>query len=302
MLTRKSLVRTAQVLCMGTATALVPIALATPASAAPLPVMCSEAALHGAIDAANNSPGSDTLNLAPRCTYLLYTELPPITSPIVINGNGDTIASVPGTFRILTVDGGSLTLAAATLTNGDATGSSIRQGEGGAIVVTDHGSLSLARTLIAKNRADFGGGVSVFGDSQAQVTRSVFTGNTAGVNGGALTSDGNTTVRSSHFSENTAGNVGGAIANTGMLTVNGSTLLNNTAPNGGGGLANEVTAAPGGTSTVSGSVISGNSADGVDPGGIYNDAGTVTLRASVVIRNTPNNCLNSPSPVPDCRN
>lgn len=302
MLTRKSLARTAKVLCMGTVATLAPIALATPASAAILPVACSEAALQSAIETANSIPGSDTLNLAPRCTYRLTTELPAITSPIVINGNSDTITRVSGTFRILTVDGGNLTLVGATLTNGDATGSSIQNGAGGAIVVTGNGSLSLIGALIARNHANFGGGISVFGGSQAQVNGSAFTGNTAAVNGGAIASDGSTAVSFSNLSGNTAGNVGGAIANTGTLTVNGSTLINNTAPNGGGGLANGVTAQPGGTSTVTASVISGNSASGVNPGGIYNNQGTVTLRITVVIRNTPNNCLNSPTTVPGCRN
>ncbi|MFB7496199.1 hypothetical protein ACFC09_16155 [Streptomyces sp. NPDC056161] len=302
MLTRESLARTAQVLCMGTAAALAPIALAAPASAAVLPVACSEAALQSAINTANSTPGSDTLNLAPRCTYRLTSELPAITSPIRINGNGDTITRVSGTFRIFTVNGGDLTLVDATLTNGDATGSSIQNGAGGAVVVTGNGSLTLLGDLIARNHANFGGGISVFGGSRAQVNGSAFTGNTAAVNGGAIASDGQTTVNASNLSGNTAGNVGGAIANTGTLTVNASTILNNTAPNGGGGLANGVTAQPGGTSTVTASVISGNSASGANPGGIYNNQGTVTLRITVVARNSPSNCLNSPSPVPGCRN
>ncbi|MFI1769918.1 hypothetical protein ACH41H_49300 [Streptomyces sp. NPDC020800] len=300
MLTREALVRTAQVLCIGTSAAFAPIALAAPASAAPLPVACSETALQNAINTANSTPGDDTLNLAPRCTYRLTTELPAITSPITINGNSDTITRVSGTFRILTVNGGNLTVVGATLTNGDATGSSVQSGAGGAVVVTGNGSLRLVGTLIARNHANFGGGISVFNGSQAQVNGSVFTGNTAGTNGGAITSDGQTTVNFSNLSGNSAGNVGGAIASIGTLTVNASTILNNTAPNGGGGLANGVTAAPGGTSTVNASVISGNSASGANPGGIYNNGGTVTLRGTVVIRNSPNNCLNSPSPVPGC--
>ncbi|MEU6775220.1 hypothetical protein [Streptomyces sp. NPDC046759] len=302
MLTRESFVRTARVLCMGAASAFVPIALAAPASAATLRVACSEAALQSAINTANSTPGSDTLNLAPRCTYRLTTELPAITSPIRINGNEDTITRVSGTFRIFTVSGGDLTLVGATLTNGDATGSPIQTGAGGAIVVTGNGSLTLLGDLIARNHANFGGGISVFTGSQAQVTGSVFTGNTAAVNGGAIASDGQTTVNASNLSGNTADNVGGAIANTGTLTVNASTILNNTAPNGGGGLANGVTAQPGGTSTVTASVIIGNSASGTNPGGIYNNQGTVDLRATVVIRNSPSNCLNSPTPVPGCRN
>lgn len=300
MLTRKSLVRSAQVLCIGTAATLVPIALAPLASAATLPVTCSETALRNAINTANGTPVSDTLNLAPGCTYRLTTELPAITSPIVINGNGGTITRLSGTFRILTVNGGALTLRTATLSNGDATGSSVENGAGGAIVVTGNGSLNLSTSVVRNNHANFGGGISVFSGSQAQVDASFFTGNSATQNGGAIVSDSTVTVNASQISGNAAGNVGGGIANIGTLTVRASNIVNNTAPNGGGGLANGVPAASGGTSTVSTSNISNNSASGANPGGIYNNGGTVTLRFSRVAANTPNNCLNSPSSVPGC--
>lgn len=300
MLTRRSLIRSAQVLCISSAAMVTPITLAPPASAATLPVTCSETALRNAITTANSTPASDTLNLASGCTYRLTTELPAITSPIVINGNGDTITRLSGTFRILTVNGGALTLRAAILSNGDATGSPVENGAGGAIVVTGNGSLNLSSGVIRDNRANFGGGISVFSGSRAQVNSSVFTENRATQNGGGIVSDGTTTVNASQISRNTAGNVGGGIASIGTLAVNASNIVNNTAPNGGGGLANGVPAASGGTSTVTTSNISNNSAGGTNPGGIYNNGGTVTLRISLVAANTPSNCLNSPSPVPGC--
>ncbi|MER5277696.1 hypothetical protein ABT025_18320 [Streptomyces sp. NPDC002809] len=88
-------------------------------------------------------------------------------------------------------------------------------------------------------------------------------------------------------------------ASIGVLTVGTSSIVRNTAQTG-AGLANGVPAAAGGTSTVTASNISNNSADGTNPGGVYNNGGTVTLRFSRVAANTPNNCLNSPSPVPGC--
>ncbi|MGW2448173.1 hypothetical protein [Streptomyces sp. NPDC001675] len=39
-----------------------------------------------------------------------------------------------------------------------------------------------------------------------------------------------------------------------------------------------------------------------NPGGIYNNGGTVNLTLSTVIDNTPNNCATSPTPVPGCFN
>ncbi|MFE1251169.1 hypothetical protein [Streptomyces sp. NPDC058735] len=300
MLTRNSLVRSAQVLCIGAAATLAPIALAPLASAATLPVGCSETALRDAINTANSTPVGDTLNLAPGCAYRLTAELPAITSPIVINGKSDTITRQAGTFRILTVNGGALTLRAVVLSNGDATGSPVQNGAGGAVVVTGNGSLNLSGSAIRNNRANFGGGISVFSGSRAQVTGSIFTGNTATQNGGGIVSDSTVTVTDSQISGNAAGNAGGGIANIGTLTVGASNIVNNTAPNGGGGLANGVPAAGGGTSTVTASNISNNSASGANPGGIYNNGGTVTLRVSRVAANTPSNCLNSPSPVPGC--
>ncbi|MET7539096.1 hypothetical protein [Streptomyces sp. NPDC005507] len=300
MLTRKSLVRTAQVLCIGTAVTLAPVALAAPASAATLPVACSETALRTAINTANSTPGGDTLNLRPGCLYKLTTELPAITSPVVINGNLATITRTSGTFRILTVNGGNLTLRSAVLSNGDATGSPVQNGAGGAIVVTGNGTLNLSGSVIRNNHAAFGGGVSVFSGSVANLSADTFTGNSATQNGGGLVSDGTVTVNLSQFRGNSAGSAGGGIASIGTLTVNVSNIVNNTAPNGGGGLANGVPSASGGTSKVTASNISNNSASGVNPGGIYNNGGTVTLHADRVAANTPNNCLNSPTVVPGC--
>ncbi|MFJ4126447.1 hypothetical protein ACIP3U_34730 [[Kitasatospora] papulosa] len=300
MLKRRSLLRSARVLCIGTAVTLTSVALAPAASAATLPVACSETALRNAINTANGTPAGDTLNLAPGCTYRLTTELPAITSPIVINGNSDTITRQSGTFRILTVNGGALTLRAAILSDGDATGSSTESGAGGAVVVTGNGSLNLSASVIRNNHANFGGGLSVFSGSRAQISASVFSGNTATQNGGGIVSDSTVTVNASLIRDNTAGNVGGGIANIGTLTVSASRIADNTAPNGGGGLANGVPAASGGTSTVTASDISNNSAGGANPGGVYNNGGTVNLRVSRVAANTPNNCLNSPSPVPGC--
>ncbi|MFL4904942.1 hypothetical protein ACJ6WF_17565 [Streptomyces sp. MMS24-I2-30] len=68
MLTNKSLARVLQVLSIGTAATITPMVLTSPASAATLPVACSETALRNAINTANSTPGSDTLNLAPGCT------------------------------------------------------------------------------------------------------------------------------------------------------------------------------------------------------------------------------------------
>ncbi|MGW2728455.1 hypothetical protein [Streptomyces sp. NPDC001494] len=212
------------------------------------------------------------------CVYSLTAELPRIYSTIVVNGNGAAItrAATAPAFRILTVDGGNLTLRALTITRGDATGSPIQTGAGGSVVVTGNGTLNANAVVIQGNRADFGGGVSTFSGSTTTINASVVAGNTAGSDGGG-------------------------IANIGQLTVRASNIRSNEA-NTGGGIANGVPGVPGGTSTISISNISNNTAHGNNPGGIYNNGGTVNLTLSTVIDNTPNNCATSPTPVSGCFN
>lgn len=301
MFTRAFFLRTSQVLCIGMVTTLAPLALAPSASAGTHTVACSQTALRTAITAANNTPGTDTLKLTPRCSYTLTSELPSITSPIVINGNHATITRTSGSFRILTVDGGNLTLRTTTIANGDAAGSAIMSGAGGGILVTGNGTLTVDCSVIRDNTAAFGGGISVFSGSQAKVSESVVRENSSTQNGGGLVNDGTLTVRSSQISKNTAGGAGGGIASIGTLTITTSNLVDNTAQTG-GGIANGAPTVPGGTTTVSFSNISQNQADDNNPGGIYNNNGTVTLQATVVAGNTPNNCSTSPSPVPGCLN
>jgi hypothetical protein len=76
------------------------VAVPVPAShAATAQVRCSVPDLVAAINAANSSPGPDTLRLARKCTYKLTSPdpvnpgngLPVITSEISIDGRGATI-------------------------------------------------------------------------------------------------------------------------------------------------------------------------------------------------------------------
>lgn len=299
MRTRMSLVRTPQALGVIAAAALASTLPAAPASAATLPVACSQAALSAAITTANSTPASDTLNLAPGCTYALTAELPAFTGPTVVNGSGAVITRTAGTFRILTVNGGSLTLRTTVVSNGDASGSAVASGAGGGIVVTGNGTLTVTASTIRANQASFGGGISVFSGSRAQLTATSVTGNTAGQNGGGIVSDGIVSVNSSQVTGNTAGGAGGGIASIGTLTVVASTLGNNTAAVG-GGLANGVPSVAAGTAALNAATVTGNIATAGSTGGIYNNGGAVSLRATRVVANAPANCVSSPNPVPGC--
>ncbi|MEV7615690.1 hypothetical protein [Streptomyces sp. NPDC089799] len=298
MFARTSLVRTAQVFCVGITAALaVP---AAPAAAATINVACNQTALVNAINTANGTTASDTLNLSPHCTYLLTSELPAITSTIAINGANSTLRRAAGTFRILTVNGGDLTLRTTVVEGGDATGSPVASGAGGGIVVTGNGRLTLIAGTLRSNVANFGGGLSVFSGSQAVVRASTVTGNTANNNGGGIVSDGTVTVIASSITENTAGNAGGGIASIGTLTVNSTDITGNVATTG-AGVANGVPGIQAGTAAFTATSITGNAA--VTVGGVYNNnpaAGAVRLTATRVVNNIPNNCLTSPNPVPGC--
>ncbi|CAL9672351.1 hypothetical protein SUDANB105_07601 [Streptomyces sp. enrichment culture] len=210
------------------------VAVPAPAAhAATVQVRCSVADLVAAINAANNSPGPDTLRLARKCTYKLTSPdsvnpgngLPVITSEITIDGRGATIRrddranNVPK-FRILFVGPtGNLTLTHTTIRGGFA---------------TDCPAFADPPGLAC------GGGVSNTGTMK--VTRSKFIGNTAKsqvfAQGGAIDSPGTGSVSETEVTGNHViysgsdiggGAAGAAIANDGPLTVIRSRLTGNTA-------------------------------------------------------------------------
>jgi hypothetical protein len=130
--------------------------------------------------------------------------------------------------------------------------------------------------------------------------------------GGGIGLFGTVTVTNSQVSGNIASCStsdclarGGGLDNNfdGTLNVDRSRLANNTvnAPAGtarGGGLYNGS-----GTSTLTSSAVSGNTASGAtaEGGGIYEETGSVILNDTVVSGNTPNNCRPVGS-VPGCTN
>jgi predicted outer membrane repeat protein len=86
------------------------------------------------------------------------------------------------------------------------------------------------------------------------------------------------TISNSTISGNSAG-FGGGISNGGTLTIRGSIICGNSAPNGtAGGIASE------GTLALIGSTVCGNSA--FEGGGIWNGAGTVTVSSTTVCGNS----------------
>jgi hypothetical protein len=227
--------------------------------------------LRDAINAANNSGGSNTIQLQANTTYTLTvvdnatdgaTGLPVIASGnnLTIAGNGDTIGrdTTSGTaaFRLFDVAAGAtLTLQGAlTLQNGLAYGAGV-SAQGGAIY--SQGTLNLDTVTVQNNRAQGSDGTGI-GDGN----------NAAG--GGVFVAGGTATLTDATLNNNSAQGGNGNVEGGGFATGHGSAF-------GGALFLAQVTV------TASNLLVSGNSAD--NGGGIDND-GTMTLDNSIVTSNS----------------
>jgi len=140
-----------------------------------VPVACDPAALVSAIETANESAGTTTLDLAPACIYTLTVPhnawygpnaLPPITSTLVLEGHGAEIRGLGATpFRLFYVSGGlqlpagSLTLRQLTLSGGRAKGGDSSFGGAGAGMggaIFNQGTLVLDAVTLTGNTAQGG--------------------------------------------------------------------------------------------------------------------------------------------------
>ncbi len=207
------------------------------------------------------------------------------THPVTITGPGANLLTVDagctncapggtpttGTKHFLFQQGGSYTISGMTLQHGN--GNAAGSGSGGAVDVltASANTVTLTGMVFRENASGYNGGaVSVQGGGNAvrtlNIAGSTFIGNTGANGGGAIiTFDVSDVmqVTNSTFTGNAAPNsgvnagVGGAIdtANGGSLTVTGSTISGNTASGGGGIRA-------GGTFTLALSVVAGNTATG----------------------------------------
>lgn len=259
------------------------------AQAITIPVACSENALVAAINLANSTSASDTLVLAGGCTYTLTrshasaghgpTGLPIITSPITLDGNGNTVTRSNGllgllapTLRIAEVSStGDLTLKSVTFNNGKA------RGAGGGIL--NFGAVTLTSSALTNNTATTtGGGLSNADTPTGTAPAATFTssrvaGNRASGNGGGIYNGLRDTL---------------TVTST---PVNGS---NRSGARGGGIAAVDSTA-----TTLTSSPVSGNTA-ARGAGGVFRLRGTMVVNTSPISANTPNNCVGSSPGVPGC--
>ena len=202
--------------------------------------------------------------------------LPPVTSTMTIEGNGNTIQRISSIqFRIFRIDaGGNLTLNNAVVSGGD-----VRFGGANGGGIQNSGTLTLNGT-VSGNFAVDGGGISNLGGF-VTINGSV-TGNVANINGGGILNRGTLIVNGS-VSANSANGNGGGVSNSTLHTMqlNGATFNNNT----NGAIAN------GGILTISGASFNGNNPGGAAASVVINAQGSsTTFNNTSIGGNTGINC------------
>jgi len=137
------------------------------------------------------------------------------------------------------------------------------------------GVLTVSGCVFSGNSgAEWGGGISCFGNGTLTVTNCTFSGNGASWGAGIACAGGDTTITNCSVS----GNSGGGISNQdGAVTITGSTISGNTA---GAGIDNEYS----GTVTVIDTTVSGNTGS-QEGGGAYNTA-ALTFQDSTIAGNS----------------
>lgn len=230
--------------------------------------------LPGAVGAARNAAGDDTIVFAAGITNITLTTTPEIYldsvgGSVTITGPGANVLTIDGgagTNRIFRANGAVLNLSGVTLTGGNGEG-----GEGGAVSVFGGRVIVNGVHFTGNTGALNGGGISIVIGGNHRIENSTFSGNTATQNGGAIyVINTNLTIVNSTVSGNSASNVGGGIVGGGAgLTLRSVTVTDNSAPNGGGVQYNNS------TFDFGNSIIAGNTATTNYPE-IYFFSGTTT--------------------------
>jgi hypothetical protein len=283
------------------------------------------AGLISAINAANSNGEENTIYLAPGVYSLTAVNnstngpngLPSIASRLTIQGLGaettviERNANAPP-FRILHVGASaSLTLRAVAVRRGlTPSGSGFEGGglwtHGGLVTIVDSlifdntasdgggifsidGTVTINNSVIFQNTARFGGGLSILTATDAvNIANSTISGNTAtgGGGGGMILFESTVNITNTTVSRNTALSNAGIENLDGTVNITNTSISNNIARAGGGqggGIGNSVIFSGRGM-TITNSTIADNSA--TFGGGIHNDVGAVSLRSTILARNT----------------
>jgi predicted outer membrane repeat protein len=233
--------------------------------------------LREALTTAKSIAGTDTITFNFPGRLNLTSSLQ-IDDDVIISGSvfeadrAITITARPGT-RVLTIDGGNVTLDGLTIENG----TNFRTG---GISISASATVDINNSYFVGNRATEGGG-AIQNLGILNVTNSTFADNTGG-RAGAILNNGTLTVTDSVLNGNDATIDGGAILNYKTLEVANSIFEFNTTVGSGGAISNI------GITDVIDSTFRGNVAN--DGGGIANFASgsTLTLRNSTFTENVAN--------------
>lgn len=198
-----------------------------------------------------------------------------------------TLANAMVTSNTAQADGGGLATGLTAFTN--VVGSTLtgnmaqNSGRGGAVAV-DGGFFALDVSRLTGNTGTDGGGIVVTNSGGVSITHSTLDANTAngGVGGAVSIVSGDVTVQNSTLSGNTAttdGSAGGAIrmAAGSLFLTNATITLNDASAGSDGGVS-----VAGGVATVVNTIIGGNTASGSNP----DVAGTFTSLGTNVVQDT----------------
>ena len=235
--------------------------------------------------------GHDVITLTEDIT--LDRELPPITGPLTIEGNGHRISG-RDRFRIFTVSAETLTIKNLTLVDGtprDGGWGTVHsvgdgaihhiEGSGGAIRIEGSATVVIEDSSFISNSADYGGAIATEGvETTLRVKNSRFRSNGAGPGGGAiLVNGGAVDISGSSFEFNRAGLFGGAIEILhGSVTISNSRFQANSARQGGAILVG------GGETTLTHLTLVDNHAQ-EGGGSVSRKGGQLAMRNSIVDTN-----------------
>ena len=148
-----------------------------------------DGSLRWAIAQANATPDDDLIDLSGVSGAIaLHRPLPAITGNLVLMGNGDSTISGSGSYRVLQVDDGEVTLRDVTLADGLAQGRAGTNGSGGSAgmgggLLINRGAVRLSHVTFVDNQAIGGSGSQRMPPAQIQIQSQ---GNRLKVNRGAI--------------------------------------------------------------------------------------------------------------------
>jgi hypothetical protein len=266
--------------------------------------------LRSAIQAANNTPGGNAINLTVPGTYLIA--LSPTTPNQTDNQAGEFAILPQRDLTIANTSGGSVAVDANNLcrvfdinpagTNNPATASFVVM-EGFTI---ENGRAFDATGANPDGPAASGGGIRVQGNASLTLTGMTISNNSATADGGGVSMENTVDalwsliVVSSRISHNSAGDAGGGLEEdgTGTVLIVGSVITGNSSVNQGAGIWLDAIGNDSASLTMTGCTVSGNRAINGATGGIGNSgnntfllpsgeigSGAVTIITSAVFNN-----------------